>query len=535
MTKIKGFGDDSLVVHIGDFFRYNNVADWSLALWCRPIQDKKHTRLANIPVISRGKLINSQKRQSRRVDRVFTFKPGYQISASTLSAFPELSTFRSVRDKEGIQNAFCFDGEKGDLVVLPQLELARAIFLVNSYLCRACLSSATLQLEFDVQPVPELNHVNIHVLKTCTFPKSAFDQCSTKQLLAWILTDPLAMKSYQSIYQHYQSKRELRGALESWRFSFEPPPMTNWQLHVRGRYNASKSHYLVEEIVGILFDVDMPNSVAFINPAFVKKEKNEEGVRTGSGGVNWKNTDEEFEIDDEQSASDQNETLVLEDDLSWSSFTKPCDVYKQEKLKDGHKLIMDELADKETGREVCTDEPHQGGTLPAADVGGKQDITDRERQFASRFKSFDHMLQVLVKKYKCSILQQETQSLPKVGRSKQHLLENGSSRAIKAVRIRYKVAEAVLLEVDTSDGIKMLSTKVIFGSDEQDWIENFIQIRKGVVAKSIAWPNDLLNDLFGENNHMGINHPKHQGAEAGNILVESIESWAQRFVQCLSD
>lgn len=79
----------------------------------------------------------------------------------------------------------------------------------------------------------------------------------------------------------------------------------------------------------------------------------------------------------------------------------------------------------------------------------------------------------------------------------------------------------------------MLSTKVIFGSDKQDWIQHFIQIRKGVVAKSIAWPNDLLNDLFGENNHMGINHPKHQGAEAGNILVESIESWASRLINSM--
>ncbi|MCR4534549.1 Tn7-like element transposition protein TnsE [Shewanella xiamenensis] len=529
MIKIKGFDDDVTIVHIGDFFRYNNVSYWSIGLWCNPVQDKKFTRLANLPLLSRGKQLNGRK-TSRRIERVFTFEPGYQLHDCKLSEFPELSTYESVKTKDGLQNAFYFE-ELWETIVLPQLELARAIFLVNSYLCRSCLSSESLSLEFDVQPVNDDNHVNIHVLKTSTFPKTAFDQSGTKQLLAWLLTDPLALSSYQSIYQHYRSQRQFKGSLESWCFSFAPPPMTNWQLHVRGRYDRSKTHYLIEEIIGIEFDVHMPNSVAFINPAFVKKDKNEEGVRTGSSGVDWKNTDKEFEIDDEQSASDQNETFVLEGDLSWSSFTKPCDVYKQEKVKDGHKLIMDELADKETGREVSTDEPYQGGALPAADVGGKQDITDREIQFASRFKSFDRMLQVLVKKYKCSILQQETQSLPKVGRSKQHLLENGSSRAIKAVRIRHKVAEAVLLEVDTSDGIKMLSTKVIFGLYEQDWIENFIQIRKGVVAKSIAWPNDLLNDLFGESNHMGINHPKHQGAEAGNILVESIESWAQRFVQ----
>uniref|UniRef100_UPI003F58A145 Tn7-like element transposition protein TnsE n=1 Tax=Vibrio cholerae TaxID=666 RepID=UPI003F58A145 len=78
------------------------------------------------------------------------------------------------------------------------------------------------------------------------------------------------------------------------------------------------------------------------------------------------------------------------------------------------------------------------------------------------------MLQVLKFKHKCRILHEETLPLPKVGRSKQHLLENGTQRAIKAVRLRYMQTDVVLLEVDTSDGIKMLSTKVIFGSDARD-------------------------------------------------------------------
>ncbi len=342
------------------------------------------------------------------------------------------------------------------------------------------------------------------------------------------------MKSYQSIYQHYHSKREFKGKLESWRFSFDPPLMNNWQLHVKGRYSSDNASYLIEEIIGIVFDVNVPSSVAFINPAFVKRDPKDESARAGSSGDNWHNNEDEFEIDDEQSASDQNETLVLEGDLSWISFTKPFDAYKQEQMQDSSKLIMAKLAEKEAGRQVSTGEPHQGGTLPAADVGGKQDITDRERLFASRFKSFDHMLQVLVSKHQCSIINQETLPLPKVGRSQQHQLENGSPRAIRAVRVRYENNEAVLLEVDTSDGIKMLSTKVLFRSDQRDWIEHFTQIRKGIVAKSIAWPNELLDSLFGELSHVGINHPKHQGAEAGNIPVESIEGWALRFFQCFT-
>jgi len=526
VTTIKGFDDDVTIVHIGDFFRYNNVSYWSIGLWCSPVQEKKHTRLSNLPLLSRGKQLKGRK-TSRRIDRVFTFESGYQLHDCKLSEFPELSTYDSVKTKDGLQNAFYFE-ELWETIVLPQLELARAIFLVNSYLCRACLSSESLSLEFDVQPVPEDNHVNIHVLKTSTFPKTAFDQSGTKQLLAWLLTDPSALSSYQSIYRHFQAKHEIKGALESWCFSFEPPPMTNWRLHVRGRYDHSKTHYLIEEIIGIEFDVKMPATVAFINPDFVKKESSEEGARSGNGGTHWQSNDEEFVVDDEQSASDKNETLVLEDDLSWVRFKNICDVYKQERVQDTNKLIIDEFAEKQASREVSTDEPYQGGTLPSADVGGKQDVTDRERQFASRFQSFDHMLQVLQVKHQCSILDQDTQSLPKVGRSVQHQLSGGSPRAIKAVRLRHKSVEVVLLEVDTSDGIKMLSTKMIFGVDDRDWAKQFAQIRKGVVSQSISWPNKLLDDLFDEHNHVGINHPKHQGAEIGNILQESLEGWAFR-------
>ncbi|MDO8653185.1 MAG: hypothetical protein Q7R66_13450 [Undibacterium sp.] len=84
--------------------------------------------------------------------------------------------------------------------------------------------------------------------------------------------------------------------------------------------------------------------------------------------------------------------MVFDGDLSWVRYTKPFDVYKQERVKNVNKLIIDELAEKEGGTQVSTTEPHQGGILPVTDVGGKQDITDQSRQFVSRFQSFDHML-----------------------------------------------------------------------------------------------------------------------------------------------
>lgn len=112
---------------------------------------------------------------------------------------------------------------------------------------------------------------------------------------------------------------------------------------MKGRYSSDNTSYLIEEIIGIVFDVNVPSSVAFINP-FIK-DLEWIGACWFSGD-NWHNNEDEFEIDDEQSASDQNETLVLEGDLTWISFTKPFDAYKQEQMQDSSKLIMAKLAER---------------------------------------------------------------------------------------------------------------------------------------------------------------------------------------------
>lgn len=62
--------------------------------------------------------------------------------------------------------------------------------------------------------------------------------------------------------------------------------MNNWQLHVKGRYSSDNASYLIEEIIGIVFDVNVPSSVAFINPAFVKRDPKDESARAGSSGDN---------------------------------------------------------------------------------------------------------------------------------------------------------------------------------------------------------------------------------------------------------
>jgi hypothetical protein len=46
--------------------------------------------------------------------------------------------------------------------------------------------------------------------------------------------------------------------------------MDGWTLHFRGRYNRSQDAFLVEEIVGIEIDTDIPTDISFDHPSFTQ-------------------------------------------------------------------------------------------------------------------------------------------------------------------------------------------------------------------------------------------------------------------------
>ncbi len=151
------------------------------------------------------------------------------------------------------------------------------------------------------------------------------------------------------------------------------------------------------------------------------------------------------------------------------------------------------------------------------------------RTFPNRFAAFDELLSILKTKFACRVLFEETLVLPKVGRSRLHLCKDGSPRVIKAVGVQRNGSEFVLLEVDASDGVKMLSTKVLSGVDSETWRNDFEKIRRGVVKSSLNWPNSLFDQLYGQDGHRGVNHPK--GLGELQVSREDMEGWAERVVR----
>ncbi|WP_434063690.1 Tn7-like element transposition protein TnsE [Paenalcaligenes faecalis] len=381
------------------------------------------------------------------------------LQRAKLIDFPNLSSFASVRNKDGAQSSFIYEAEtpySKTRYHIPQLELARALFLVNSYFCRSCLSSTALQQEFDVHYEVERDHLEIRILPSSSFPKGALEQSAVVQLLVWLFSDQEVMASYESIFRHYQQNREL--------------------------------------------DVKLLRTTRISHASFQGKDAGEGSTQHIVVPIEPVVDDEDLQLDDEETANVEAGTRVIEAEPTWMSFRRPSQMEKSRRARKGSQTLLEKEGMDTSGNSnlFSTDEPYLGGVLAATDVGGKQDATNYNRIFANRFAAFNELISSLKNKFRCRVTFEETLVFPKVGRSRLHLCKDGSPRVIKAVGLRRNGGEFVLLEVDASDGVKMLSTKVLTGVDRETWRSDFERIRRGVVKSSLNWPNGLLDQLYGQ-------------------------------------
>lgn len=94
------------------------------------------------------------------------------------------------------QHCFCFLANNIQ-IYLPQLELARVLFLHDGYLSRSALEPDYLRSEFSIEyPGPNVAWVN--VLPSSSYPLKSLDDYESRRLLSWILIDPDARASYES-------------------------------------------------------------------------------------------------------------------------------------------------------------------------------------------------------------------------------------------------------------------------------------------------------------------------------------------------
>ena len=524
--RFKGIENNSKLLHLGDLFRSTTAKYWRINAWLSPIQNKRHAAFSNIPMLARGRVLNATGRKPKRDRASCSITRDSIISECDLNEFPEFA-YASLAKVEARQKGFLIKTPGKPSFIIPQLELARVLFLHSGYLCRAALTSETLTHEFDVQERLNEGKVIVNVLKLSAFPKNAFDDAGTRRMLAWLLIDRNARKSFESIFRHYKQYSRVNNGWEMWTFSFEPPEMLGWSFTFHGRADETNNKFFVEEITDLTFHGSLPDKVLFQHDSF----KRYENKRTGGtpNGSSWTQRPDEHEINDDETASNNNEPVILRNDTHTINFLGHTQTAKVNQVVESDTGASNPEPNEVASEEVSTDEPTEGGKLPAADFSGPNDATDLTRMCESRFEAFNHMLELL-QMNGVTLLTKETTALPQSGRGQKHLLKNGEPRVICCAEVSFEGRHAYILEVDTSDGVSKLSSKV-FRVSSTKWSEASGDLVQDITDKKLSWPTSLIGESFNEGDVSSINHPRHDGSGSGNVPIEKLERWTLQFLE----
>lgn len=524
-TQLKGFKDDTWINGIGNLYRKKGAIQWGINLSIHPKGDngKDSTSLSNAPVLVRKRKINPTydyyfKESSEKSFVISTTREWQVDRIGNCPARDRLAK------REAGEYCFVFSLTDGTTVYLPQFELARMLFFKNSYLARTALEHDLLSIEYSPEYDEENDRTIVNVLDSFSGNKELFSDYGFRRLFAWILMDSEARRSYDSIGAYQLNHGYDVGQYRRWNFRFDPPALDGARMKVKGYIDTDSRTMLVHEIIGLRYiPMNVPERVDFYHPTFYTQVSGN-GQGNGSGA----NRPPGHKVDDASEGSRENKPVVLEGYATEFEFDRAIETSKIcEKKKPTGRGRKDDDEPGEASSDVSTEEQGPGGDLPSADWDNMNDQTDDAHLYLNKFASYFKMLELLEKEHDCQVVIYKLRKLPAVGRCQKHVVEPDSEpRCMSVAHVTAGTTGYYLLEVDTSDAAKALSTRVIRASAIGDIKFHLSEIEIQLLKASLSWPKEHLDMLIGEGNHFWVPHQKSD--KAGVLTTDEIEKWAER-------
>lgn len=514
--------DDTTILAIGSLFRRIDKSQWGVNLDLTPKATTASLSLSNIPILARKRVLNpaSEYRPAGSC-LAFTIDNTRTWQRKTLGDYPVPQAIRTM-DKR--QYCFCFFANDIE-IYLPQLELARVLFLHDGYLARSALEPDYLRSEFLIEHVsPDLARVK--VLPSSSYPLKSLGDLESRRLLSWILIDPDASASYQSIGRSQKLNGYEQNGYRQWAFEFTPPPLSSASFEVRGRIDKDTKTMFVYEVAGLRnIQANVPSTVEFFHP---KLRENVRGEGK-SGGLLVGEYPDIHSVHDGVEADADTSPVLLQAPAVAFEFSNAFNTRKvAEKKQESAQGKIEEGLGSLVSADVSTEEPVVGGVLACAEWVMGTDQTDDLHLYVSKFDCFELMLDQLVTTHGCTIKSKQLRKLPKLHRCNRHLLSEGNPRCLAVVEVAFKNQIFHILEVDTSDGVCSLSTQLLKLTSPQTWKEQLKLLEKELIQKSLSWPSKRLSELCGEDGYFGIPHPQTKSVDKGKLPEESIKHWAAR-------
>lgn len=424
---LKGFEENTWINGIGELFCRKDGVRWAVNLSVFPSSQNgaDATSLSNAPLLVRKTVINQTKANYRqRLEKTFTIQRANEWRVDRLESCPALERHLP---KEFRQYCFVFELHDGIQVFLPQFELERALFFHNGYLARSSVIHDVLSNEFAIEYDEFNKAATIHVLQTCNCPVEVFNDPGYRRMLAWLLLDNDARHSYESINQSQLLSGRDIGQYRRWTFQFEPPPLTNASLTVKGNFEPESQTLLVYEVTGVKnIPANIPEQVEFCSPKFYAN-----GYGTGGGGQATSPMPEpmQYNVDDNAEGSRENKPITLNVSKTEFEFTgaiATSRVAKKSKPAGGGREDISQPGNASTN--VSTEEQGPFGALPSAEWESLKEQTDDAHLYLNKFKSYFEMLMLLEDRYGCRVDKYPLRKLPALGKCKRHILETDGNR-----------------------------------------------------------------------------------------------------------
>jgi hypothetical protein len=523
--RFKKFDDDVKILGIGSLFRRHSGGKWYVNLQLAPSQrSSSYLSLSNAPILARRRVINPTTEFS---------KPGYRQRIKItdtrkwlVKRIGDCPITGFERKLEAGQFCFVFENYDGRTIFLPQFELARTLFFHGTYLSKTAIESDCLRSEFDVFVDHTQDCATIRVMPSADCTVSHLNEPKSQKHLSWVLLDADARRSYESICKFQRLHGVNAPRYRKWTFQFEPPPLENVFLQAHGVFDKEVNCFFAWEIDAIR---GVPNAMP--GEIYIEYQELEHSV-PGSGQVVHPAGNGEVSplvIHDDIAANANTTAIQMEADSVAVVFKKPFHVIRVASRDRNRPTTTqgDESGNKVIS--VSTEEGVADHGLPAADWNTLNDETDYSQFFENKFACFLNMVRVLVGTYGCAPVAKSIVPLPKVGRCKKHLLSTtGEARSIAEVGLRVGGKIVHLLEIDTSDADKAISTQVLVVRNLRQWKADFEILRRELIQDSLNWPTRFLDNLCGKERHRGVNHPQAPKGDRGVLDPTSTAGWAAR-------
>lgn len=123
--------------------------------------------------------------------------------------------------------------------------------------------------------------------------------------------------------------------------------------------------------------------------------------------------------------------------------------------------------------------------------------------------------------------------LPNIQGHSKHIKTDGNPRCVAEVSFQYNGQNIVILEVDTSDNKKPLSTRVLSLKNMNQWnLTGRATVLELIVTQCLRWPKGIFKNICYKNST--LNHPR-MNSKNQEISESELKGWSTRLNNLIHD